>query len=1042
MPSNYKQIRENNITEYGEGTRHLAFLGRLYTDRTHFIFEILQNAEDAEATKILFELFEDRLEVKHNGRRFNDLDVRGVCGVGEGTKAEDLTRIGKFGIGFKSVYAYTSAPEVHSGFEHFRIEHYVRPFKVAEKICNDTWTTFFVFPFDKEDPKPSTSKNEIAERLRNLSARTLLFLRNIKEIEYKLPDESDGVYLREKDSRGQARQITVIGQNNGQDEEERWLIFERTLPVLDGVKRVRVEIGFRLEFNSKEQTEGIIRINESPLVVFFPTEKSTRFGFLIQGPYRTTPSRDNIPKDDIWNSKLIKETAILLVDALQSLKEMGLLTVSLLNALPIRMDDFPEDGMFHPIVEAVRDALLNQELLPTDGEFVSARKAKLARGAELRKLITHDQLRELFQSDGDIKWLSGEITQDRTPDLRSYLMSDLAVDEITPEGFAREISMAFLSSQTDEWFIAFYRYLSGQEALWRSPRWAGDPGGLLRRKPILRLQDNSQEIPFRSDGITNAYLPTPEGTDFPVVKREICKDKNALEFLKKLKIEEPDAVTEVREKIIPKYAQYSSSENNQHYPPVSCDKNMEDMKKILRAYSKAFDEKKEQLKEALQDTAFVRAENLALNKIEYKRPTNLYFRSDELLLYFYGNEDAWFVCSEYNSRFDSLFKDIGVHDKVDVKQTRPGWNQHVVITNSHGWHKRGLDGFDPDIGVDGLEYALSNPTCEKSSFIWNCIAIANADCIRGIVELSSRKTFEGSRKKEQISDKFGQFLISKRWLPDKQDDFHKPGELKLDDLPEYFEHDEKLADQLGMIKDEIMRIEKETGGKFIPKREYDEFKSWQAQQSGLEEVLATEADLSSSKIDYKGELEKSFNRSGETKIQDEATDGGKVKNPEHRREQSYERHRERLHDEPKQDERRKETTRTILEGSDEQVREYLFQWYGGKCQVCNKTFPERNGQPFFVANYIVPRKLARFVDNPANALCLCANHFAKWEHGAVEAENIQDQISAFKAEAESSGANTSPALRIKLCGKDCEIKYNEKHLLELQELLRASDSHD
>jgi hypothetical protein len=133
MPSNYETIRENNIREYGEGTRHLAFLGRLYTDRTHFIFELLQNAEDAGATKILFELFDDRLEVTHDGRLFDELDVKGVCGVAEGTKAEDLTRIGKFGIGFKSVYAYTSTPEIHSGDESFRIEHYVRPYAMKPK---------------------------------------------------------------------------------------------------------------------------------------------------------------------------------------------------------------------------------------------------------------------------------------------------------------------------------------------------------------------------------------------------------------------------------------------------------------------------------------------------------------------------------------------------------------------------------------------------------------------------------------------------------------------------------------------------------------------------------------------------------------------------------------------------------------------------------------------------------------------------------------------------------------------------------------------
>jgi hypothetical protein len=33
---------------------------------------------------------------------------------------------------------------------------------------------------------------------------------------------------------------------------------------------------------------------KSPLVVFFPTVVESHLGFLVQGPYRTTPSRDNM----------------------------------------------------------------------------------------------------------------------------------------------------------------------------------------------------------------------------------------------------------------------------------------------------------------------------------------------------------------------------------------------------------------------------------------------------------------------------------------------------------------------------------------------------------------------------------------------------------------------------------------------------------------------------------------------------------------------------------------------------------------------------
>jgi hypothetical protein len=69
--------------------------------------------------------------------------------LGKGTKADDLTQIGRFGIGFKSVYAHTPEPQVHSGTEHFRIEYYVRPYAEKEHVVAAPWTTLFLLPFNE-----------------------------------------------------------------------------------------------------------------------------------------------------------------------------------------------------------------------------------------------------------------------------------------------------------------------------------------------------------------------------------------------------------------------------------------------------------------------------------------------------------------------------------------------------------------------------------------------------------------------------------------------------------------------------------------------------------------------------------------------------------------------------------------------------------------------------------------------------------------------------------------------------------------------------
>src|ERR1700722_11705882 len=181
VPADYQKIRGENIARYGWDTAVLDLLGQLYSERTHFIFELIQNAEDAGATELAFELSQDRLELRHDGRAFTEADVRGVCGVGQSDKAGDLTAIGKFGIGFKSVYAYTRTPRIYSGGEAFRIENFVRPYAVAPP-AEPTAGTLFVFPFDHDAVPAEVAAREIAAALGALQPGILLFLRNIERL--------------------------------------------------------------------------------------------------------------------------------------------------------------------------------------------------------------------------------------------------------------------------------------------------------------------------------------------------------------------------------------------------------------------------------------------------------------------------------------------------------------------------------------------------------------------------------------------------------------------------------------------------------------------------------------------------------------------------------------------------------------------------------------------------------------------------------------------------------------------------------------------
>src|SRR5437667_3359462 len=73
----------------------------LYPDSAHFIYELLQNAEDTEATQASFTLSKASLVFEHNGRPFDRRDIEKITDIGEGTRPDDGDKIGRFGVGFK-----------------------------------------------------------------------------------------------------------------------------------------------------------------------------------------------------------------------------------------------------------------------------------------------------------------------------------------------------------------------------------------------------------------------------------------------------------------------------------------------------------------------------------------------------------------------------------------------------------------------------------------------------------------------------------------------------------------------------------------------------------------------------------------------------------------------------------------------------------------------------------------------------------------------------------------------------------------------------
>ena len=168
----------------------------------------------------------------------------------------------------------------------------------------------------------------VSDSLSTLGARTLLFLRQIEEIEWSVNGGASGLYLKEKaECAGDgSRRVTLVGERTGEPVvDETWLVFSREARTEAGTLAGFIEIAFLLQQDKESKEWAIECVDASLLNAFFPTVVTTHLGFLVQGLYRTTPSRDNVPPRDPWNVKLVQETATLLTDSLGALKSQNLL---------------------------------------------------------------------------------------------------------------------------------------------------------------------------------------------------------------------------------------------------------------------------------------------------------------------------------------------------------------------------------------------------------------------------------------------------------------------------------------------------------------------------------------------------------------------------------------------------------------------------------------------------------------------------------------------------------------------------------------------
>lgn len=753
-------------------------LSGLYSDSSHFVYEILQNAEDAKAKSITFSLFPDKLEIIHDGAPFTFKDVESITSIGRSTKVEDITAIGKFGVGFKSVYAITQSPTIRSGGFNFTIKNFVVPTINTDGQSQDS--TSIVLPFDHQSKTSAETHTLVKNRLENLGLLTLLFLKHITKVVWN-ESERIGQYERFAETKykgfDNVRRVSLVSSTS----TEQYLVFER--PITISEKGLRVEIAYKLSLGEGNK-EKIIHSTTSKLFVFLPTNEETYLKFLTQGPFRTTPARDNIPFEDENNRYLIQEIATLVADSLPIVRELALLDVSFLNILPLKELTVSKQDIYNAVSTAIVQSFKSAEpLIPTHRTTnCTASTALLARGKDLTQLLDSSDTSQLFKRT---EWIHSDITADRTPEIRDFFLNKLGIPEIDFETFGRNLSANFLKRKDVSWFKEFYKLLKDQKSLWRVGSTL-QQAGVIRIKPFIQLEDGDQIAPFDDTGNPQVYLPatSKRKTHFKTVHSEIVADEEALSFLQELGLREPDLFAEISEYVIPKYEERQVTPASTEY--------FEDFINLIIGYQEIRSDKKGKFLDSLKNLPFVLCARLGSTENLLTSPSNAYFPTPEIHEYFSCFNEAVFVADELYTKFDKAELDqfltelgvVALPRRIELNG-RLSWDEKRKLYNQIG-HTRDI--YDHDYEIHGLDNFLSNVSKHRSTLLWDLL-------LKHIQKFGWRteEFFKGEYKWYYRIDRTASFeakltqqLKLTPWLFDRSSVAKKPSSISVSDLlPDY-----------------------------------------------------------------------------------------------------------------------------------------------------------------------------------------------------------------------------------------------------------------
>ena len=699
------------------------------------------------------------------------------------------------GIGFKSVFAITDSPEIHSGKWNFAIKNLIVPEECEARERQNCQDTLIYIPF-----KDGITYEGIAEKIKAQLDKhnLLLFLNHLRRITWHFPDST--VEKRTKEIRKQSKvngiDVIDIALKQGQ-QAENYLLFQKEKTAV--------------AYKQDAQRKSIIALEGSPLFVFLPTELRPKLNFLMQIPYITTANRESANIESSENQNMTKGAATLVADTLPVLRNEGFLTGEFFkDILPLSA---PTNGgyesmIYSEIYNHVIEKIKNERLLPAaSGKHVTAKEGLMS-SQELISLFKNDA--DFFSSTGSAKWLNAKLNDSQCSDY----MSRLGIQRIQWADIYNQINPGFLGTKDDEWMKKFYI------AIQKGPRSSVLPQTI----PIIRTSDD-KHIPFWGDDEKpQVFLPKDTETRFKTIKKCFAQDDELKDFRKFMGLGGFEISDEIRKLIAPKY------ENAESISNISGDEHFADVKTVYCAY-----QNDKTIPDILRGKYFLCGIQNEKNVWAYPE---CYWKTPELSVWWANSKNVVFFNDKHYQQFANqwgqdeyrdFFIALGVSETIKCEETRP------LNKRYHGYHHVAVGPFHPDFDVVGLDFALTNINFERSKIIWRMASDNHRGQFFGQTRYSTKRDEVNLVTPKNKTSRAGERLLGFDWLYDDNKELiprNKHKDLTVGNLhPEYFSsdkpsnQDDELGDHLGLKSRDNLIIEKfleEKGQKAVDIEEWNE----------------------------------------------------------------------------------------------------------------------------------------------------------------------------------------------------------------------------